>query len=211
MGARPYREPSLALGFSFQRLGSFPKSRLLHCLPRLSWGISEQDMSDKVEEAVKAVIDGVIGGDAVAFARGLRKLSEASPRRFLEVGSKVLNPSRNEYVHFPEVDPLFAFDDTKVYGAVLTPVPDDSFILFSMKVHLSGSGLDLDVAQEMVRKERAELDARGAAVIENTKVAIDSALEVLSGHSNVERKALAYARDELERGIVMLRGAVAAK
>ncbi|HFH2906956.1 hypothetical protein [Pseudomonas aeruginosa] len=169
-------------------------------------------MSDKVEEAVKAVIDGVIGGDAVAFARGLRKLSEASPSRFLEVGSKLLNPSRDEYVHFLGGRPLFAFDDTKVYGAVLTPSPhDSSSFFFSKKVHPSGTGLDLAVVQEMVRKERAELDARGAAVIESVKVAIDSTLEVLSGHSTADREAIAYARAELGRGIAMLRGAVAAK
>ncbi|TEE68684.1 hypothetical protein [Pseudomonas aeruginosa] len=94
-------------------------------------------MSDKVEEAVKAVIDGVIGGviggDAVAFARGLRKLSEASPSRFLEVGSKLLNPSRDEYVHFLGGRPLFAFDDTKVYGAVLTPSPHDSSSFFLLE------------------------------------------------------------------------------
>ncbi|HHO8098464.1 TPA: hypothetical protein ACRXTO_006494 [Pseudomonas aeruginosa] len=169
-------------------------------------------MSDKVEEAVKAVIDGVIGGDELAFVRALRKLSEASPSRFLEVGGKLLSPSRDEYVHFMGRSPMFTFDDTKVYGAVVTLSSQDSaFAIFSKKVHPSGTGLDLAVVQDMVRKERAELDARGAAVIESVKAAIDSTLEVLSGHSTADREAIAYARAELGRGIAMLRGAVAAK
>ncbi|MGP5741346.1 hypothetical protein [Pseudomonas aeruginosa] len=169
-------------------------------------------MSDAVEDAVKAVVSAVIGGDDLAFVCALRKLSDASPSRFLEVGGRLLSPSRDEYVHFMGRCPVFTFDDTKVYGAVVTPSPQDSaFAFFSKKVHPSGTGLDLAEVQEMVRKERAELDARGVAVIESVKVAIDSALEVLSGHSTADREAIAYARAELGRGIAMLRGAVAAK
>ncbi|MBP5054335.1 hypothetical protein [Pseudomonas chlororaphis] len=162
-------------------------------------------MPDAEKQAVKDVVEAVVGGDAGLLKQALLRLSLLPGYEFSTITGQLLDTEQREVFSLfaSGLESPFYHRDGRVFGAVYT-----SHELMCKKANPSGAGLPLDQVREAVSKARGEHDEKVLKKALSLKAGLEELEDLLKRHSFADSKLTSLAHVELHKGQALLLAAL---